>query len=327
MRSNTHPSVAVIIPCYNAERWVRRAIQSALDQDYPNLEVIVIDDGSRDSSLDVIRSFGDKVRWETGSNGGACVARNRGLALTDADYVVFLDADDWLEPGYLRLAMDTARSRPDVVLTSFVRENSDGTREDVALPPRHGGGSELVMEWLRGPNPCTSSMVLSAPFLRTIGGWSDKVTVLDDFELGLRLLSAEPRIARAPEAIAVYFQWEAPQRLSRRTDAPAWRRVKEILDVHGEWIGSYQCPDLSHAYGRWYYHVARRLYQAGDARAGKEALAAARRLGFSEHTGSLKDRVLIGLLGIRGREALGRQKRQIRRVADRLLGIGSRAWR
>ncbi|HEX4350906.1 MAG TPA: glycosyltransferase, partial [Verrucomicrobiae bacterium] len=75
------PLVSIIIPCYNAERWVKQSIQSALDQNYSPVEIIVIDDGSTDQSLEVIKSFGDKITWETGPNLGANHARNRGLDL------------------------------------------------------------------------------------------------------------------------------------------------------------------------------------------------------------------------------------------------------
>lgn len=94
--------VSVIIPCYNAERWVAEAIQSCLDQTYSPIEVIVIDDGATDRSLEVIKSFGQRIRWETGPNRGGNCARNRGLALSKGQYVQFLDADDYLLPEKLR---------------------------------------------------------------------------------------------------------------------------------------------------------------------------------------------------------------------------------
>ena len=75
------PLVSIIIPCYNAEKYVGEAIESALAQTYPNKEVIVIDDGSTDGSLQVIKSFGHRIRWETGPNRGGSAARNRGIEL------------------------------------------------------------------------------------------------------------------------------------------------------------------------------------------------------------------------------------------------------
>lgn len=95
------PAISVVIPCYNTERYVGEAIESALDQTYSSVEVIVIDDGSTDGSLEVIRSFGARIRWETGPNRGACAARNRGLALARGELIQFLDADDLLHPEKL----------------------------------------------------------------------------------------------------------------------------------------------------------------------------------------------------------------------------------
>ncbi len=98
-----NPTVSILIPCFNAERFVGDAIRSALEQTYDRVEVIVIDDGSTDGSLDTIRSFGGRVRWEAGPNRGACAARNRGLELATGELVQFLDADDLLHPEKLEL--------------------------------------------------------------------------------------------------------------------------------------------------------------------------------------------------------------------------------
>jgi glycosyltransferase involved in cell wall biosynthesis len=62
--------VSIIVPCYNSETWIAEAIRSALDQTWETKEIVVIDDGSTDGSLSVIKSFGDSIRWETGLNRG-----------------------------------------------------------------------------------------------------------------------------------------------------------------------------------------------------------------------------------------------------------------
>jgi glycosyltransferase involved in cell wall biosynthesis len=100
------PTVSIIIPCYNAEQYVAEAIQSAIDQTYPYCEIIVIDDGSTDCSLDVIKSFGEKIRWESGPNRGGCAARNRGIELAGGDWIQFIDADDKIAPGKISEQMD-----------------------------------------------------------------------------------------------------------------------------------------------------------------------------------------------------------------------------
>lgn len=91
-------SVSVIIPCYNAEKWLSEAIDSVLAQTYPDIEIVVIDDGSCDRSLEIIQSYSDLLIWRTGENKGANYARNIGFALSSGDYIQYLDADDYLLP-------------------------------------------------------------------------------------------------------------------------------------------------------------------------------------------------------------------------------------
>jgi len=90
------PIVSIIIPCFNAEKWVAQCIQSCLDQTYKNVEIIFVDDGSTDRSLEIIKSFGSAILCQSGPRKGACAARNQGLALSRGEFVKFLDADDVL---------------------------------------------------------------------------------------------------------------------------------------------------------------------------------------------------------------------------------------
>jgi glycosyltransferase involved in cell wall biosynthesis len=90
--------VSVIIPCFNAEQWLREAIDSCIKQTYSKVEIIVVDDGSTDHSLEIIKSYEDRVIWESGPNRGGSYARNRGFALSSGNYIQYLDADDYLLP-------------------------------------------------------------------------------------------------------------------------------------------------------------------------------------------------------------------------------------
>ncbi len=103
------PLVSILIPCYNAERWIAQAIESSLAQTWPEKEVIVVDDGSTDASLDVIRRFDGRVRWETGPNRGGGAARNRLLRLARGEWLQYLDADDYLLPDKVARQVDFSR--------------------------------------------------------------------------------------------------------------------------------------------------------------------------------------------------------------------------
>jgi glycosyltransferase involved in cell wall biosynthesis len=95
------PTISVVIPCYNYARYVAQAIESALDQTYAHKEIIVVNDGSTDASLAVIAGYAGRVQIIDQPNQGSVAAYNRGYAASVGDLVIFLDADDRLEPGAL----------------------------------------------------------------------------------------------------------------------------------------------------------------------------------------------------------------------------------
>src|SRR5258706_8948099 len=124
--------VSVIIPSYNASRTLPATIASALAQTGSDLEVTVVDDGSTDDSLWIARTFEPSIRVLTGPNRGVSAARNRGLAASKGEWIVFLDADDLLLPGTLKLRLDTAwKSGADVVICDWqeLLEQDDETVE------------------------------------------------------------------------------------------------------------------------------------------------------------------------------------------------------
>ncbi len=97
------PQFSIIIPVYNGEAYVARAIDSVLNQTWPAHEVIVIDDGSVDASTDVVHSYGDRVLLLRQANAGVAAARNAGASRATGDWLAFLDADDWYYPDRLKM--------------------------------------------------------------------------------------------------------------------------------------------------------------------------------------------------------------------------------
>lgn len=96
--------ISVIIPVFNSEKTIKRCIDSALNQTYKSLEIIIIDDGSTDNSLSLCRNYAEKdsrVIVKSVKNGGPSSARNIGLGIAKGDYVAFCDADDWMRPDML----------------------------------------------------------------------------------------------------------------------------------------------------------------------------------------------------------------------------------
>lgn len=97
---NDYYKVGIIIPAYNVEKYIYRAMESCINQTYKNIEIVVVDDGSSDGTYDVVKSYSDKdsrIKLYRQENGGVSSARNRALDMCTSDYVLFLDSDDWLK--------------------------------------------------------------------------------------------------------------------------------------------------------------------------------------------------------------------------------------
>lgn len=109
---------SVVIPCYNQGRFLAEAIQSVLDQDYPNKEVIVVNDGSSDNTSGVAASFGDLIVYIEQPNGGAARARNTGIQAAQGEHIAFLDADDVCFPGRLALQASILSHFPPIGLVA-----------------------------------------------------------------------------------------------------------------------------------------------------------------------------------------------------------------
>jgi glycosyltransferase involved in cell wall biosynthesis len=113
--SSNIPFVTVVIPAFNAERYITQAIDSVLRQTCGMFEVIVADDGSTDQTRSAVERFGPLVRYEYQRNAGPSSARNRGIELASADFVAFLDADDVWNPEKCAVQMAHFNARPELV--------------------------------------------------------------------------------------------------------------------------------------------------------------------------------------------------------------------
>lgn len=230
------PLVSIIIPCYNAERYVADAIHTSLEQTYSNREVIVIDDGSTDGSVEVLKSFGSSIRWETGPNRGACAARNRGLQLAKGERIQFLDADDWLYPQKLERQIECVSSSPNStpVCDGEVIESGQVLRHYLAP---HSCNESLI-PLLNGQLPTPSPLHLKSNLLR-VGGFREDLPCSQERDLHLRLASygwpihriAEPLYAVRRVAGSVSGNYE------RVLDQHAGiaHRIREILVSRDAW--------------------------------------------------------------------------------------------
>ena len=113
------PKVSIIIPLHNSEAFIAETIQSCLDQSYPDIEVIVVENGSTDHSYDTVKAMKDeRIRLFKIETPNASAARNFGLQQADGDYIQFLDADDLMSPNKIALQIKALAAKPDGWLAS-----------------------------------------------------------------------------------------------------------------------------------------------------------------------------------------------------------------
>ena len=117
---NNYDMVSIIIPLYNAQKYIGQCLESIFNQSYHNYEVIVIDDGSCDKSYEIIEKF-DKVRYFFQENQGQGCARNYGLSIAKGNYICFVDADDYIDKNYLKKMMEMMNDNVDIVVCKINR--------------------------------------------------------------------------------------------------------------------------------------------------------------------------------------------------------------
>ena len=126
--------ISIITPCYNAEPYIARTIQSVQNQTITDWEMIIVDDGSNDNSADIIKDFASKdarIKLLQKENGGSASARNMGLAIAQGEFIQFLDADDTIEPTKIERQITLIEQELlDVTYSDYCMVNEDGTHED-----------------------------------------------------------------------------------------------------------------------------------------------------------------------------------------------------
>lgn len=109
----SHPKISIITPSYNQAKFIERTIKSVLSQKYPNLEYIVMDGGSKDGTVDILKKYGDKIIWKSEKDSGQSEAINKGIKMATGQIVAFLNSDDTYNPGALAKLESYFKENPD----------------------------------------------------------------------------------------------------------------------------------------------------------------------------------------------------------------------
>lgn len=202
------PLISILIPCYNAEQWIKSAIDSALSQSYPGKEIIVLDDGSTDNSWGIISSFGSRIIAEKTSNNGAGAARNLLLEQSRGSWLQYLDADDYLLSSKISEQVKVLENDPeaDVIYSPEIFENRwSGTVTTEYMTIEEPRDPWILLAKWRLPQ--TGAALWRKQAILDVGGWKEDQPCCQEHELYLRLLKAGKRFRYSPKPGAVYRKW------------------------------------------------------------------------------------------------------------------------
>ena len=321
------PAVSVVIPCYNAERWVGRAIDSVLAQEGVSVEVIVVDDGSSDGSLEVLSTYAGRIHYETGSNRGACVARNRGLRLARAASVMFLDADDYLEPNTLNsLYASLHNEKADIAFCRVAVADAAGTYLLRPLP-RLEPTAAFIADWITGRFLPPCGILWRRSFLSSIGGWNEQLGLNQDGELVLRATLKGARKAISGAGRSVYWSHESPDRISNTFSAAKLRDSFGVLvSVRDFLLPEHRAdPELEGAFSQATHGLQRLAHRQGLEDVAETIRRYRQAEGWPAVVGSRAHCLASQLLGLGRKERLSHWLAELKARQFRRMSLGTRS--
>lgn len=279
-RELTMPAlVSILIPCHNAAPWLAATLESARGQTWPHTEIIFVDDGSTDDSLEIAREFEDEnVRILQQPHLGASAARNAGLAVAQGDFIQFLDADDLLASDKIALQVVHALELGGNPAICGRWSRFHAAAEEACFPPEPLCADAMPVEWMvmkfeqnRMMHP--ASWLVSRPLLERAGPWDESLSLNDDGEYFTRVVLASDGVRCCADALS-FYRSALPGSLSRSRSEQAWISAWRSLELSAaRLLEAEHSPRTRHACATAFQ---RYLYEAYPAAAACRTLASKR---------------------------------------------------
>lgn len=191
------PLISVVMPAYNAEKTIAKTVQSVLDQTLDDFELIIINDGSTDGTLTVLKGFRDnRIQVDTFPNSGPQRSRNRGIERAKGKYIAFLDADDLWKPAKLADQLEALKASPEAALayswTDWIDECDRVWRRGSYASINGDALKRLLLNDFIGSG---SNPLVLADAIRAVGGFDEAILGGQDWEMWLRIASRYPIVA------------------------------------------------------------------------------------------------------------------------------------
>ncbi|HEY9099965.1 MAG TPA: glycosyltransferase [Thiobacillus sp.] len=227
--------ISVVMPCYNAAPFVEEAITSVMQQSYPHVELIIVDDGSTDESVTIIAELAsrhpDRITVLHQTNNGPYNARNQGLTQARGNFIAFLDADDTWHPdalSHLHAAM--SETLADVAYCGWQNVGEAAVNTQPHIPPNYAESDAAALFLQSCPWPI-NGVLARRQLIDSLRGFSERLPTAMDYDLWLRMLATQPTVVRVPEVLAYYRRYPRGN-----AHIPRWRQVFDAITVRENFV-------------------------------------------------------------------------------------------
>jgi len=286
--------VSVIIPAYNMAELTLLTVKSVLRQTYKNIEIIVVDDGSKDETREVLKEVEEKIRYVYKENGGASSARNLGIINSTGEYIALLDCDDLYLPGKIEKAVEALDNDPKIgfVHTGAYFINSEGYQVKEYSPKKKQREGNIFSKLLLGNYICNSTVVARRQCFEKCGTFDETIFVPADWDMWLRI-SAQYNAGYIKEPLTIYRIPEGDDRLNYSKES----KIDQLI-VLEKVFNNYEIPVSlqKRLISRIYYRQAIDLMLKGEIIDAKKKLVCA----IKKYFLNIKAYLVFGILSIFG---------------------------
>ncbi|MDP8966064.1 MAG: glycosyltransferase [Cyanobacteriota bacterium] len=220
------PLVSIIVPVYNGETTIQETIESVLNQTFRDFELLIINDGSQDATLEVIDRIQDpRVKVFSYSNSGVSTSRNRGISLASGEYISFIDADDLWTPDKLEAQFNALQANPEAGVayswTDYIDESGQVVRQGPHFNCNGDAYAKLLLSDFVGSG--SNPLIRKQAFIE-VGGFDESLSLAADWDMWLRL-AARYQFVAVPSIHILYRQVDGSM------SSNVWRMEAESLQI------------------------------------------------------------------------------------------------
>lgn len=267
--ANEKPIVSIIIPCFNSESYISECIESVIEQDYGNIEIIVVDDGSTDNSAEVISKY-KEVSFYKQENSGACAARNYGLSKSNGKYIKFLDSDDFLERKVIKKQVEEAEGLDENTIVYgdyFLYEKNRFLYENTRLDVKEQTALLLINDIL------TATPLHRKWMLEKVSGFDERFKSGQEWNLHVRLSSEGFIFHHVKGAVYNYRIHDSVDRISNNNKLnDKIRHDFDKISFTENRLGNKGSGNIYSAISLKYWFVGRAAFRIGNKELAKHAL-------------------------------------------------------